>query len=192
MENNVNSQPKKDKLPTWVIVLIVLVMLGFFTLPIVGIVAAVTIPTLVNNTEKARNRMILKKSVSTLQQAMLISEVMNDKTYSNPNDVWNKAIKEQLVNLKDQGNVITLADGTGLKFQKISSTCNKAPADVDISEKTACGVITIYANGYDKTQTKLPVDGRVSGQFTVLLYSNKVKPVYNSMEYKILNNLDKY
>lgn len=192
MENNVNPQPKKDKFPTWVIVLIVLVGLGFFTLPIVGIVAAMTIPTLVNNTDKARNRMILKKSVSTLQQAMLISEVMNDKTYSNPNDVWNKAIKEQLVNLKDQGDVITLADGTGLKFQKISSTCNKAPADVDISEKTACGVITIYANGYAKTQTKLPVDGRVSGQFTVLLYSNKVKPVYNSMEYKILNNLDKY
>lgn len=193
MENNVDQSKKKDKFPTWVIVIIVLVALGFFTLPIVGIVAAITLPTLVNNTENARNKMLLKKSVSTLQQAMLISEVMNDKTYSNPNDVWNKAIKNQLNILKDQGNVTTLSDFTDMEFQKLSSICNKAPADVNVSEQTACAIIVIDVNGFDKAPNKLTRDSRdINDQFTLLLYSNKVKPAYNSIEYKIINNLDKY
>lgn len=195
MENDEKPQvqpKKKDKFPTWVIVLMVLFGFGFFLLPIIGVIAALTIPTIVTSTDRVKNKTVLKKTYSTLQQALLMSEVINDKTFSSLDDVWNKAIKEQLVNLKDNGDIITLADGTDLKLVKISSTCKRAPKTEEVSEKNACGIITIDTNGFERGPNKTSVDSKNNiDRFTLLLYSNTVNPAYNSIEYKILNNLDR-
>lgn len=54
------------------------------TLGIIGVVAAMTIPTLIANTNSARFRSQFKKSISTLSQAGLMAQAQYDIDYSTP------------------------------------------------------------------------------------------------------------
>lgn len=56
------------------------------TLGIIGVVAAMTIPTLIANTNSARFRSQFKKSVSTLAQAGLMGQAQYDFTYGDITD----------------------------------------------------------------------------------------------------------
>ena len=47
------------------------------TLGIIGVVAAMTLPSLINNTEKQERREALKKAYSVLQQALLMYQKDN-------------------------------------------------------------------------------------------------------------------
>ena len=52
------------------------------TLGIIGVVAAMTIPTLIQNTNSVRFATQFKKSVSTLSQAALMAQAQYDMDYS--------------------------------------------------------------------------------------------------------------
>ena len=54
------------------------------TLGIIGVVAAMTIPTLIANTNSAKFRSQFKKSISTLNQAGLMAQAQYDIDYSTP------------------------------------------------------------------------------------------------------------
>lgn len=56
------------------------------TLGIIGVVAAMTIPTLIANTNSARFRSQFKKSISTLAQAGLMGQAQYDFTYGDITD----------------------------------------------------------------------------------------------------------
>ena len=54
----------------------------FITLGIIGVVAAMTIPTLIQNTNSVKFQAQFKKSVSTLSQAALMAQAQYDMDYS--------------------------------------------------------------------------------------------------------------
>ncbi len=181
------KQVKKDKFPTWAIVLMVLSGCGCLTLPIVGVVAALTIPTLVANTDVARNNMILRKTYNTFEQAYLMENAITGKYYSDVNDVWEESIKSR-VNYSDIDGGIKLADGTELKIEKIRNKCTLAPQDQSkIGEESACAKITIDANGFDKKPnvhlSSESYKKKSFDRFTMWMYSDKIQVSNKSLEY---------
>ena len=52
------------------------------TLGIIGVVAAMTIPTLISNTNGAQFKTAYKKALSTLNQAILMNIAMDDEDFS--------------------------------------------------------------------------------------------------------------
>ena len=177
--------------PAWAIAVLVIFGAGIFILPIIGIVAAMTIPTLVANTDSAKNRSQYKKDIATLNQALLMSEAQNGKLYSRADDVVNIAIKGSLSGAQDIPNGIVLADNSSFTYQKTGTPCKRPPAEP--SAHTACAILTIDTNGFDKGPNKR-TDKRPSGryasqvndQFRVLLYSTSVVPENGTPEYDIL------
>ncbi len=188
---NCGARLKKDSFPVWVIVLLVLLGAGFFILPFIGIIAAMTIPSLVANTDSAKNKAIYKKSLATLNQALLMSEALNGKTYSRFDDVWTTSIKGQLNNPQDIQNGLIMADGTEIKYERLGNPCVQVPTEP--TKHTACAILTIDANGFAKTPnatTQRSESGKyhdVKDQFKVLLYSNSVVPEKGSVEEEIVN-----
>lgn len=181
-----NRSLKKDKFPTWVIVLIVLVCSGFFTLPFIGIVAAITIPELIENTNIARNKVMLKKTLSALDQALLLEYVMKDKHYSNTDDVWFKAIKNN-VNSTDIEGGIRLADLTEIRYEKLKNNCSETPKDsTKYGSSTACAKLTVDVDGFDKGKNSLSSKGAIKDRFVLWLYANRVEVNPNSVEYDVL------
>ena len=180
---------KHDTFPMWAIVLIVLTGTGFFTLPIIGIVAAMTIPSLVAGTEIARNKAIFKKTFSTFNQAILMSNAISGKYYTKFDDVWNKSVKEQLSTYKNIDSGIILADLTEVKYEKINDICVKIPSKP--SEKTACAILTIDADGFGKGPNKYTVTDRTGDRFNILLYSDGVATIPNSAEDYIIKGTGK-
>lgn len=182
---------KKDKFPVWVIVLIALSGCGCLTLPIIGIVAAMTIPSLVMNTEAAKNKAVLKKTYSTFQQAYLIENAVNDKYYSDVDEVWEKSIKSR-VNYTDINGGIKLADGTEVKFEKLKDTCDPVPADVAYyGKETACARLVIDTNGFEKSPNRMSTSKdyrrRQTDQFELWMYSNKAVAGNGSLERYLMN-----
>lgn len=180
-----------DKFPTWVIVLLILVGVGFFTLPIIGIVAALTLPTLISNTDSAKNTAAYKKSLATLHQALLIGEAQNGKQYSKFDDLWEKSIKESLTNLQDIPNGFIFADGTEIKYETLGNPCRRTPQEP--SAHTACAILTIDTNGFDngpniRTTKQTGRYKHVKDQFKVLLYTDTVIPEKGTPEYDMIQD----
>ena len=182
---------KKDKFPVWVIVLIALSSCGCLTLPIIGIVAAMTIPSLVMNTESAKNKAVLKKTYSTLSQAYLIENAVNDRYYSDVDEVWKKSIKSRLIYTEIDGG-IKLADGTEIKFERLKDKCEPVPDDVAYyGKETACARLVIDTNGFTKAPNRMTTSKdyrkRQTDQFELWMYSNKAVAGNGSLERYLLN-----
>jgi hypothetical protein len=197
LEENVLNCPacgkkvKKDKFPVWAIVLMAMSGCGCSLLPIVGIVAAMTIPTLVAISEGAKFRSHLKKVSLTFNDAYLMEKAINGEYYSNPDDVWTKTIKGRtLYNDIDGG--IKLADGTEIKYTKLRNECQKVSEVSETGAYTACGELTIDLNGFDKNPNKYTQNAKRTQEFrdryTLWMYSDKVVVGSNSVEDKILND----
>ena len=150
------KQVKKDKFPTWAIVLMVLSGCGCLTLPIVGVVAALTIPTLVANTDMARNNMILRKTYNTFEQAYLMENAITGKYYSDVNDVWEKSIKSR----QDQSKIGE------------ESACAKIIIDANGFDKKPN--VHLSSESYKK---------KSFDRFTMWMYSDKIQVSNKSLEY---------
>lgn len=188
---NCGERLKKDSFPVWVIVLLGVVAVSFFVLPFIGIVAALTIPSLLANTDSAKNKAVYKKSLSSLNQALLMSQAINDKTYSRFDDVWTIAIKGQMASPENIENGLKMLDGTEIKYEKLGNPCIQAPKEP--TKHTACAILTIDANGFNKAPNKTTEKSSsgkyhdVNDQFKVLLYSTSVVPEKGSVEEEIIN-----
>lgn len=186
---NCGAKVNRDKFPVWAIVLIICSVLFFPTLAIIGVVAAMTIPTLVYNTNKAKFSAMYKKDLSTLNQALIMSEAINGKTFTSSDDVWNKAIKDNLIVDKEIPDGIRLADLSEIKYEKLRDNCSVSPEDKkNISPETACAILTIDVNGFDKEPNRASTVKSRADRYLVLMYSNTVVPAPNSEEDKILHN----
>ena len=140
-----------------------------------------------NSTLIAQRKANFKKSFSTLNQALMMSEALNDKLYSNFDDVWNKGILDRLANPKNIPNGVILADLTYITYSKTGKPCTKAPQNENsASKKTACAVLTIDTNG-NKEPNTYSTNQKINDRFAVLLYSDRVLTIPNSVEWKLVN-----
>lgn len=112
------------------------------TLGIIGVVAALTLPAVINNTEKKERQEALKKAYSTLQQALLmyqndIGEVPTKSTFNTEVGSFKKAILPYFNSAIDCGkgngsndciNFYDTSNGQGNTYKNYNST-----ADIQIA-----------------------------------------------------------
>ena len=98
------------------------------TLGIIGVVAAMTIPTLISNTNGAQFKTAYKKALSTLNQAVLMNLAMDDTDFSNlkPDAVTGQTVPDGSMSniltdrMQSATDITTNYFGTGETARKVS------------------------------------------------------------------------
>lgn len=149
-------------------------------LVIIGVIASMTIPTLLNNTNSQEYRTALKKSIAVINQAVTLHYALEGKTvadYTTANDLRDGLLMKRLnvvstslgLGYKGSGTAtVVTADGIAYSFQS-SAAC-------DDSGQTVCYNVFIDVNGDKKpnimtVSTKTPKDG-----YQAALYSQRLVP----------------
>ena len=149
-------------------------------LVIIGVIASMTIPTLLNNTNSQEYRTALKKSVAVVNQAVTLHYALEGKTvadYATAADLRDSLFAKRLnvvstgvtTAYKGAGTAtVVTADGIAYSFQ-VASAC-------DDSGQTVCYNVFIDVNGDKKpntltANTKTPKDG-----YQAALYSQRMVP----------------
>ena len=97
----------------WVLgTIIAAVALGFVIFAYIGIVAAMTMPTLLSNTEKAQTKAMMKKAVATVSQAAVMNEALDTKCGRKSSAEGIANCFGERLNGQVVGNKIELNDGT--------------------------------------------------------------------------------
>ena len=118
------------------------------TLVIIGVIAAMTIPTLLSNTGKQETKTALKKAMSVINQAITLnyaltgnemSSIVNDQTN------LNELMYKRLSILKSSGKTFYTADGIIYDFNSATAAC----AEITQNQQTPSGacILTIDING---------------------------------------------
>jgi len=97
------------------------------TLGIIGVVAAMTIPTLIANTNSAKFRSQFKKTISTLNQAGLMAEAQYDINYGSVNNKCGNTPGEEKATDSTTRTFCAILNGT-LTGQSVATT-RPAPPD---------------------------------------------------------------
>lgn len=155
------------------------------TLVIIGVIAAMTIPTLMNNTNSQEYRSGIKKAISVLNQALTMQYALDgtqiaDYTASTAAQVRDLVFAKRLnvISTSDSGTIgattgATLfytADGMKFAIAKIAS------ATCDAEGATPCFDITIDVNGDKRPNTLTAGATKPSDIYSAKLYSQRVVP----------------
>lgn len=165
------------------------------TLGIIGVVAAMTIPTLLSNTNDQEFKTGLKKAMSTLNQAVTMSIALDGTDFSGlvsgtgANSVYNMFTTRMNVVSTGANAVIGGAfnsasnytlffnDGMGITFPSAGSQCTTSGA--------SCTMV-IDINGSKKPNTlslATTTTGSIRDQYTLFFYNQQVVPANDSAKY---------
>ncbi len=180
---------KVNGLPTWAIVLIVLAIIFTvlpFALGILGVILAMTLPVLMSDTSSSQFRSKYLRTISSLNQALLMGQALNDDNIKTTDDMWNKGVKENISGVVEISGGIRLSNGVEIKYEKLRDTCEDNYSK-NASESTACAILTIDVNGFDKAPNRFSTSAKISDRFNVLMYPTSTEPATGSEEDKILH-----
>ncbi|MDD3594072.1 MAG: type II secretion system protein [Candidatus Gastranaerophilales bacterium] len=168
------------------------------TLMVIGVVAAMTIPALINSTDDQQNRVAFKKAMSVLGQAIQlnVAKEVDECFVTNAGEcedgtdegfaTW---INNSLSGTRN-GNTITTPDGMTYTFfvdgaDSISECGTEAPTYSGAGDVTAlsCGVM-VDVNGTGKGTRALPAamaaSNAVTDQYPLIITSVGVYPFANN------------
>ena len=161
------------------------------TLVIIGVIAAMTIPTLMNSTNNQEFRVGLKKAISALNQAMSLNyalegtQVGGDTLNTNQNIVNNLFKKRMsVITTATSGNAFD-AEGTGITAtdnQNIFYTADGmrfavsyAAGEYDpVADQMYYGLILIDVNGEKAPNTLCKDANQPTDTYVATLYGNRV------------------
>ena len=141
------------------------------TLVIIGVIAAMTVPTLMNNTNAQEFRSALKKAISSLNQAIekeYAMEGLNVGDFDSANALVNDLFGKNLQVIEKDGSKFITADG--MIFNVTSFT----PSSCDFENENSCGTITIDVNGEKGPNKSTTSASHPRDQYVVNLYSQRV------------------
>ncbi len=171
------------------------------TLMVIGVVAAMTIPTLLNSTDEQQSKVAFKKAMSVLSQGIQLLQAKEDECFISGG--WTDAddlatCMSNVLNGTVNGNEITTNDGMSFKFfvdtpaglQTLSEVCGEDFSPTENGWKGAgnCGVV-VDTNGLGKGAKEFPADGTFTAagfanettakdQLQLSLSSKGVRPLY--------------
>ena len=116
------------------------------TVLIVGMVAALTLPTLMTNTEEIQNQTMMKKELSVAQEVITMNDVMEQKCDLSGEGIAN--CFEQRMNVASKsGNVLNASDMTVWTFNADGICKNKNACTVTVSNKgNDLFTLSLYVN----------------------------------------------
>lgn len=160
------------------------------TLVIIGVIAAMTIPTLMNSTNNQEFRVGLKKAISTLNQAMSLNyalegtQVGTTSTLTNAKDIVDNLFKKRMsvITTKTSGTAfatssdVTVTDdelfytADGMRFAISTFSGEYDP----LSDQMYYGLILIDVNG-DKAPNTVCTDANApTDTYIATMYGNRV------------------
>lgn len=155
------------------------------TLVIIGVIAAMTVPTLLNNTNSQEYRTGLKKAISALNQAVTMQYALDGTTVSdfsgNVTNVKNSVFGQRLSIIKSQDAAMAdLGTGTGVFYtadgMRFAIASGSAAYTCLADGTTPCYDIVIDVNG-DKKPNKQTTDvTKPQDQYTAQIYAQRVVP----------------
>lgn len=171
------------------------------TLAIIGVVAALTIPTLISNTSKQRYTVALKKNIATLNSALQNTSAdmamdAGDDGINNEEELANLFIyghpggkqtgRSPNLNIASQeAGVVRLADGTYLEFRTNSTNgaltigCNdtgEAATEASSFDVLSNCYVIVDVNG-NKTPNAVATGGAVKDIYVLGISSSLVSPI---------------
>jgi len=123
------------------------------TLGIIGVVAAMTIPTLIANTNSAKFRSQFKKTLSTLNQAGLMAEAQYDINYGFVNDKCTTPGSDSAAN--GTRTFCAILNGT-LTGQSVSETRENEPKSGDLKTNSKWASKFVYYTLADGSMVAVP------------------------------------
>lgn len=167
------------------------------TLVIIGVIAAMTVPTLMNNTQGQENKTAFKKAISSMNQALTAEFSLEGNTASSLSlakimkkrtniitkvDAWPggklpgsaiAADSEVGIFATSDGIIYNIPDGAG-------NECSGEPAyaqtDFKIYEADNCGVGAVDVNGIKGPNQHVTSSSKPQDQFTFTIFATKVIP----------------
>ena len=128
------------------------------TLGIIGVVAAMTMPTLMNSTNGAQYKTAYKKALSVLSQAVVLNVALDDYDLSQTNK-----------GSEDDGEVTTASGDTTL-YNLFNNRMNVVKTSDGGSDEAGWEASMTRGSGEDAKTTKAAFGGKASGNYT--LYFN--------------------
>ena len=126
------------------------------TLGIIGVVAAMTIPTLIANTNSAKFRSQFKKTISTLNQAGLMAEAQYDINYGSVNKACSTTNPgEEKATDSNTRTFCAILNGT-LTGQSVSATRDAAPAAADLKTNSGWASSLVFYTLADGSMVAVP------------------------------------
>lgn len=166
------------------------------TLVIIGVIAAMTVPTLMNNTNAQEFRSALKKAISATNQALTLHyalEGLSAQDYSTASTLVEDVFKTRMSVINGSttftdstacaGTVFTTADG--MMYCVTNYTSDNSDADTskcDAYNLNPCATSTsapnlwIDVNGAKKPNTRTTSSSRPKDIYQAMIYSQKIVP----------------
>lgn len=166
------------------------------TLVIIGVIAAMTVPTLMNNTNAQEFRSALKKAISATNQALTLHyalEGLSAQDYTQASDLVDDVFKTRMSVIEGStaftntgvcsGTVFTTADGMMYCVTNYSSANNDSETGAcDAYNLNPCATaanapnLWIDVNGAKKPNTVTTSSKRPKDIYQAMIYSQKVVP----------------
>lgn len=169
------------------------------TLVIIGVIAAMTVPTLMNNTQGKENATAFKKAISSMNQALTMEYALEGNTAANMNlaDIMRR--RTNVITAVDWPNTswggadTTFATADGIIYSlpnapAAGTNCSGEPpadataaelADFDVYDRaqaTPCGTGFVDVNGVKGPNQQVTNPARPTDEFEFLIFETKVVP----------------
>ena len=166
------------------------------TLVIIGVIAAMTVPTLMNNTQGTENKTAFKKAISSLNQALTLEYALEGNTAASVNIIDIMKKRTNVINTKGEwytgttkdaatDGILVTADGMIYKFieEGHQDGCSgEPPVDgsnidtFDIYSSSHCAFGYVDVNGVKGPNKMVTNSAKPEDQFTFLVFATKVIP----------------
>lgn len=159
------------------------------TLMIIGVIAAMTIPSLMQSTAQQEFRAAYKKATSMINQAVTLNYALDGRDATDYNGAAFFDLLTQRLNVmsSDQTNTeLYTADGMWFKtyaekrgaMGKPNSNCN---ANDQATEGNICSVVEVDVNGMKGPNRYTTSTTRIFDLFTIAIYPQKALPANETM-----------
>ncbi len=148
------------------------------TLAIIGVVAALTIPTLIQSTNSSKYQTSLKKALSVLNQALTTAVAQEGVDASSATDstLLRTTFTPYLNVIATQGETVWLSDGSKISFVNgDSNACSQTVNPSDFAAATECYAI-VDVNG-DKGPNNVADAATPADVYILGITANAVLPV---------------
>ena len=165
------------------------------TLVIIGVIAAMTVPTLMNNTQGTENKTAFKKAISSLNQALTLEYALEGNTAASADIIETMKKRTNVINTKGEWYTGTtkgsatdgiLVTADGIIYDLTTRKVGTAAAPISCPGETltstggyptdTCGYGRVDVNGVKGPNVQVTDPAKPQDQFYFTIYETKVLP----------------
>lgn len=157
------------------------------TLMIIGVIAAMTIPSLMQSTAQQEFKAAYKKAVSMINQAVTLNYALDGRDATDYPGTKFYDLLTQRLNVMSTNSSQELYTADGMWFKSTADTyasltpksdCN---ANDQATEGNICGMVTVDVNGQKGPNKPTTATSRIFDIFTIAIYPQKALPAGDTM-----------